>query len=104
MKNSPRDMVLMIPLLFAFMAAGCATHNTSLGTKIDDTAITTEVKAALLADPDVSGQKVSVETVGGVVQLSGFVATQASAERAAAVARRVDGVREVQNKITVRSN
>jgi osmotically-inducible protein OsmY len=93
--------MLLASIAFALMVAGCATHNTSLGTKIDDTTITTKVKAALLADPDVSGQKVSVETVNGVVQLSGFVGHSMSANRAADIARRVDGVRSVQNRISV---
>ena len=101
MKHATGRFALVLSLLFAFVVGGCATQNTSLGTKIDDSAITAKVKAALLADPGVSGQKVSVETVAGVVQLSGF-ATAAEATKAADIARRTEGVRSVQNKISVR--
>lgn len=102
MNNSLKKLALSASLAFALVGAGCATHNTSVGTKVDDTVITARVKAALLADPDVSGQKVSVDTVAGVVQLSGFVGTSAMASRAADIARRTDGVREVQNRVSVR--
>jgi hyperosmotically inducible periplasmic protein len=104
MIKSMRRFAFVLSVVFAFVAAGCATQGTTVGTKIDDTAITTKVKAALLADPDVSGQKVSVETVAGVVQLSGFVPSTASAARAADIARRVDGVRRVENKISIRGS
>jgi hyperosmotically inducible periplasmic protein len=103
MNTSFGRLAPVLALLFASVVAGCATHDTSVGTKIDDSAITTQVKAALLADPDVSGQKVSVDTVNGVVQLSGFVPTQAAATRAVEIARGVSGVSNVQNKITVRN-
>jgi osmotically-inducible protein OsmY len=101
MNASNKRFVFLMSLTFALAAGGCATQNTSLGTKLDDSVITTRVKAALLADPDVSGQKVSVETVDGVVQLSGFVGSAASANRAADIARRVDGVRAVQNRVAL---
>lgn len=102
MKNSLARLALAMSLGFGFVVAGCATHDTSIGTKIDDTAITAKVKAAMLKDETVSGQKVSVETVSGVVQLTGFVDSAAMAARAVSIARGVDGVRSVQNKIAVR--
>ena len=102
MKIWHKGFAVVLSLFFASVMAGCAPHDTSLGTKIDDTAITTKVKAALLGDPDVKGTQVSVETVGGTVQLSGFVSSQAEANRAVDLARRVDGVRSVQNKMSIR--
>lgn len=102
MKTLHRNFALLLSLCFTLMAAGCATHDTSLGTKIDDTVITTKVKAALYDDPAVRGTAVSVQTVGGVVQLSGFVASQAEANRAVEIARRVDHVSNVLNKMTIR--
>jgi hyperosmotically inducible protein len=103
MKHAPRSSALILTLVSPFIFLACATHDTSVGTKIDDTAITTQVKTQLLADPDVSGQKVSVDTVDGVVQLSGFVASAAAATRAVEIARSVSGVTSVQNNITVRA-
>ncbi|HEX6362810.1 MAG TPA: BON domain-containing protein [Albitalea sp.] len=81
--------------------AGCA-HDTSFGQKFDDTTITTKVKTALLADPDVKGTSVTVETLRGQVQLSGFVESAAQARRAVEIASRVDGVRKVENKMSVK--
>lgn len=60
-----------------------------------DTWITTKVKAQLLANQDVSGLDISVETVNGVVNLSGDVETQAEADRAVAVAQDIEGVTRV---------
>ena len=89
---------------FAFTAAatsGCS-HQTTVGQKVDDTVITTKVKSALLGDPDVKGMAINVETVGGDVQLSGFVDSQAQRSRAIDLAGRVDGVGRVVDKITVK--
>lgn len=94
-------IILAVSMACAIGVSGCASNATSFGTKVDDTAITAKVKTALLADPDVKGQSVTVETVNGVVQLSGFVGSSAMAARAADIARRTDGVRQVQNKMTV---
>ena len=67
------------------LAAGCgnpqesskASMSTSVGTQIDDTVVTTRVKSALLADAEVKSFDLKVETRKGVVQLSGFVDSQA---------------------------
>ena len=102
MKKSLARLALAMSLGFGFVLGGCATHDTSFGTKIDDSVITTKVKAALLDDPNTSGQQVSVETVDGVVQLSGFVSSASMQSRAVTIARNTEGVRAVQNKISVR--
>jgi osmotically-inducible protein OsmY len=83
---------------------GCAGTRTraSTGEYIDDSAISTKVKTALHADEDVSGFQVNVETFKGVVQLSGFVDTAAQAQKAEQIARRVEGVEEVRNNLTVK--
>ncbi len=62
---------------------------------VGDTWITTKVKAQLLADEHVSGLEIGVETVNGVVKLTGDVATQAEADRAKAVAEGTEGVANV---------
>ena len=64
---------------------------------IDDTWITTKVKADLLTTQDVSGLQLNVETVNGVVSLTGDVDSQAEADRAIAVARGIDGVTRVDS-------
>jgi len=71
------------------------------GGYMSDTAITAKVKSALLADRSTSGFAIQVETNKGVVQLSGFVDSEAEKERAAEIARGIEGVTEVKNDIRV---
>lgn len=91
-------------LLIPGMMAGCAggPQQASTGEYVDDTVLATRVKSALLRDPEVSGLDLQVETFKGRVQLSGFVDNEAQAQRAEAIARRVEGVREVVNETTVK--
>ena len=74
----------------------------STGEYIDDAAITTRVKAALIDDPQVKAREVNVETSRGVVQLSGFVGKSGDAERAVEIARKIPGVKSVKNDIRVK--
>jgi len=78
---------------------GCAPTPTHEGTGeyVDDTVITTKVKAAILNEPSLKSAEINVETFKGVVQLSGFVTSQASIDRALEVARGVSGVRSVRD-------
>jgi hyperosmotically inducible protein len=83
-------------------APTAAPPPTTLGTQIDDSVVTTKVKSALLADPDVKGFEIKVETRKGEVQLSGFVDSQTQIDRAVDLARRVDGVTRVENNMTLK--
>lgn len=96
--------MLLISLMIA--AAGCASTKTSesTGEFIDDSAITANVKAALLADKETPGMSIQVETFKGRVQLSGFVNNEEQVKRAAEVAGRMKGVKQVINNITVKSD
>lgn len=76
--------------------------STTVGTEIDDTVVTTRVKSALLADPDVKAFDLKVETRKGEVQLSGFVDNQMQIDRAIAVTRSVTGVKNVENKVSLK--
>jgi hyperosmotically inducible protein len=84
--------------------AGCAATPTrrSTGETLDDTMITTKVKAALFKDPVVSGFDVGVTTYRGEVQLNGFVDTAEQVAQAERVARSVNGVTKISNKLTVK--
>ena len=88
------------------IASGCAGTPTtqSTGELIDDATITAKVKAALFQDPVVSGFDVGVDTFKGQVQLNGFVDTPEQKARAEEVARSVQGVAEVGNKLSVKTN
>jgi hyperosmotically inducible protein len=74
----------------------------SAGEAVDDTVITGKVKAAFLADSNVKGSDISVETHQGDVTLSGAVASQAQIDDAVRIARGIDGVKNVENKLTVK--
>ncbi|MDP2225511.1 BON domain-containing protein [Nitrosomonas sp.] len=69
--------------------------DTSVGAKIDDSVITTKVKAALISDPIIKNFDIGVVTRDGEVQLSGFVEDQTQVDRAIEVAREVEGVKNV---------
>ncbi|MFZ2854817.1 MAG: BON domain-containing protein [Rhodocyclaceae bacterium] len=83
-------------------APATSPPTTSVGTKIDDSIVTTKVKSALLTDPDVKSLDLKVETRNGEVMLSGFVASQGQVDRAIAVARSVPGVSLVTNKMDLK--
>ena len=94
----------------SLLAAGCnrqdetpaASAKTTVGTEIDDTVVTTKVKSALLADADIKSFDLKVETRKGAVQLSGFVDNQAQIDRAIAATQAVEGVKSVENGITLK--
>ena len=97
--------ILGLSVALALMAAaGCAATTTrdSTGQYIDDSAITTKVKAALFKDPSLKSNEISVETFKGRVQLSGFVRSEKNIERALADARAVHGVASVSNDMQLR--
>lgn len=85
------------------LASGCAVTDgqSSVGEYVDDTAVTTSVKAKLAEDKTVSASRISVETMKGVVQLSGFATTTAEKQRAVEIARSTKGVRSVQDSIQI---
>lgn len=84
--------------------AGCASTATKEGTGefVDDTVVTTKVKAAIFNEPTLKTNEINVETFKGVVQLSGFVAQPADIGKAGEVARSVKGVSSVKNDIRVK--
>jgi len=88
----------------AALTGGCASTATqaSTGEYIDDAAITVKVKSAFVQDPVVKVLTVNVETFKGVVQLSGFVATNEEKAQAGRIAAGVSGVTSVTNNIIIR--
>lgn len=76
--------------------------STSVGTEIDDAVVTTRVKSALLADHDTQSLDIKVETRKGTVQLSGFVASQERIDKAIALVRKVEGVKGVENGMSLK--
>lgn len=84
--------------------AGCAStqRHESTGQYIDDSAITTSVKAAIFNEPTLKSAEINVETFKGRVQLSGFVSSAANVNRAVQVAQAVKGVTSVANDMRVK--
>jgi len=79
-----------------------ASGDQMAGSAVDDTVITTKVKTALLADSDVKGLDVNVDTVKAVVTLNGAVSNQTQIDRAGKLAKEVAGVTSVVNNLTVK--
>ena len=86
------------------VTTGCsvARHQQTVGSYVDDSAITTAVKAKFAEDKTVNAVAISVETLNGTVQLSGFAKSQAEKDRAESIARNTKHVRDVRNSIVVR--
>jgi len=85
-------------------AVGCASTSTQSGTGeyVDDAVITTKVKAAIFNEPTLKSAEINVETFKGVVQLSGFVNSQADINKAVSLARSVQGVSSVKNDMRLK--
>ena len=85
---------------------GCAgdRYTQSTGERVDDHADSSRVRTALSADTQYKYGDVNVQTFKGVVQLSGFVNSRDQKNRAGDLAKKVEGIREVQNNITVKES
>ena len=90
--------------LYLLTVVACAPtpQREGTGEYIDDAMITTKVKAALAADPNVKATEVKVETFKGTVQLSGFVSTPEARRRAIELARATNGVRSVKDDMVIK--
>jgi osmotically-inducible protein OsmY len=88
----------------AITLSACAPTATQEGTGgyIDDTVVTTKVKAQLLNDDSLKSTEINVETFKGKVQLSGFVSSPQMANRAVTVTRSVEGVKSVVNNMQIK--
>jgi hyperosmotically inducible periplasmic protein len=97
-------LALMLAASAAVAVGGCAVarDQQSVGSYLDDTAITTKVKARFAEDKAVSAMAISVETLKGTVQLSGFAKTAAERAQAERIARDTSGVVSVKNDIAIR--
>lgn len=103
MKIFKRISLFFAVALLAGMV-GCATSskNEGVGEYVDDSVITTKTKAAIFNEPTLKSAEINVETYKGVVQLSGFVSSQADINKAVAVTRTVRGVTSVKNDMRLK--
>jgi hyperosmotically inducible protein len=95
--------ILVLTIVLA-SAWGCGSTATKEGTGeyVDDSVITTKVKAAILNDSTLKVNEINVETFKGVVQLSGFVRSRADIDQAVKGARGIAGVKSVKNDMRVK--
>mgnify|MGYP000134890455 CR=1 FL=1 len=99
-----RAMAFAVLTGAALFTAGCAVvrDQQTVGSYVDDAAITTAVKAKFVEDKIVDAGAISVETLKGTVMLSGFAKSAAEKARAEQIARGVRHVVDVRNALTVR--
>src|SRR5215218_8969805 len=110
-KNTPILKMLALSLCLGALAmagglAGCAgdRYTQSTGERIDDKGDSSRVRKALSADTQYKYDDVNVQTFKGVVQLSGFVNSRDQKNRAGDLAKKVQGVKDVENNITVKES
>jgi len=99
-----RRLVLTAVLTGCAALAACAPTPRSEGTGeyVDDSVITTKVKAEILGDSQLKSAEINVETFKGVVQLSGFVRSQADIDHAVTLVRGIHGVKSVTNSMKLK--
>ena len=100
--RSIRAALVVAVALFTTVACASTRTQKSMGEQIDDTMITTKVKAELIGDPLTKAHEIDVEVFKGRVQLNGFVRSEAMRAQAATLARRVDGVVGVDNNLKLK--
>ena len=101
---SRNKLAAVVAIVALVSASGCAVtrDQQSVGTYIDDTAITTSVKARMVDNKNVDASAISVETMKGTVMLSGFAKNSDERTVAESLAWKTDGVKAVKNEIAVR--
>jgi hyperosmotically inducible periplasmic protein len=110
MNHNPTTRAAVLVCAFAALAGmtvlstGCAVvrGQETAGAYVDDAGITAAVKAKMVEDKTVAASSISVETLNGTVQLSGFAKSAAEKSQAETIARNVKNVRSVRNDIVVR--
>jgi osmotically-inducible protein OsmY len=101
-----RNTVIRYLMLLVFIAvfSACASTRTheSTGAYVDDSVITTKIKAQLAADDFLKSFQISVKTYQGTVQLSGFVNSQQAVDKAGEIVKSVEGVKSIKNDLIVK--
>ena len=99
-----KTLTALTAALVLMATLGCAATRAheATGQYVDDSVITSKVKAAVLHEPDLKVSEINVETFKGVVQLSGFVSSREDIKSAIRVASAVDGVKSVKNDMQLK--
>jgi hyperosmotically inducible protein len=104
MKQFGKYLSALFLSLTLITAVGCASTSKQegMGEYVDDSVLTAKVKAAIFEHPSLKSAEINVETFKGVVQLSGFVNSQADINTAVGLARGVKGVQSVKNDMRLK--
>lgn len=89
-------------LLATMLGCGSSPTREGTGEYVDDTVITTKVKAAVFNEPTLKSSETNVETFKGTVQLTGFVSSRADINKAVDLARGIQGVKSVRNDMRLK--
>jgi osmotically-inducible protein OsmY len=95
-------VLVVLMMIAAFVACASTPKQEGTGEYIDDSVITAKIKTQLASDVFLKSFQISVESRKGIVQLSGFVNSQAAVEKAGQIARGVKGVVSVRNDLIVK--
>jgi len=101
-RNILISYLVVLMLVATFVACASSPKHSSTGEYVDDSVITTKVKALLAEDDFLKSFQIGVETFKGRVQLSGFGNSQDAVNKAVQIARGVGGVRSVKNDLIVK--
>jgi osmotically-inducible protein OsmY len=101
-RNFVIHCLVLLMLIATFTACASTRTHESTGEYVDDSVITTKVKAKLADDDFFKSFQISVETYKGIVQLSGFVNSQQAVNKASEIVRTVQGVKSVKNDLIVK--
>ena len=94
--------LVYIGLITALLGCAATQKHESTGQYVDDSVITTKVKAAIFNEPTLKSLQINVKTYQGVVQLSGFVDSDQSVKKAGEIAVSIEGVKSVENDLIVK--
>ena len=97
-----RTLLLTLALAMGVSACSVMRGQETVKEYTSDAAITTSVKTSFAKDPTVAATSIGVETLDGIVQLSGFAKSQEEKTKAEALAKQAKGVKSVRNNIIVR--
>ena len=97
------QFIIAITATSLLALSGCAVTRgqQTVGAYVDDAAITTAVKARFIESSEVAASSISVETLNGTVMLSGFAKSASEKSAAESIARKVNGVKAINNQVVV---
>jgi osmotically-inducible protein OsmY len=101
-RNTVVCFLLILALIATFAACAATPTRESTGEYVDDSVITTKVKSLLAADDFLKSFEIGVETYQGTVQLSGFVDSQKTVDKANEIVMTVKGVKSIKNNLNVK--